>query len=267
MTALPLLRLQADRVWIWADLHLHEEQADEILRFAEQIQAVPEEVEAVIVLGDLFDAWVGRKTWQYPAFQPLVEAFCTLKSRQTDLILLRGNRDVLMNPADVAPVHGRLADRVLLESRPPQDTAQLEPSTKPSLAATALVLLSHGDEYCLLDLPYQRLRRTLRRPWVRGILRALPHRLRKRIAARMRGHSERAVGRKPMDMMALDESAVERALGEVGADLAVIGHLHQERRQALAGGGFLHVLPAWEPGAKAWIVGASGNGAEDATNA
>jgi UDP-2,3-diacylglucosamine hydrolase len=256
VTTLPLLCLQTEQVWVWADLHLHQDQASEILRFAEQIQSVPAEIQAVLVLGDLFDAWVGPETWQDPAFQPLVDAFRQLHARQIDLILLRGNRDVLMNPADVAQVHAQLADSVLLKT------------------GSSFALLSHGDEYCLNDLPYQRLRRTLRRPLVRGILRALPHRLRKRIAAKMRGHSERAVGRKPMDMMALNEGAVLAALAkvrggktELGDGLAVIGHLHQERQQKLAEGRFLHVLPAWEPGIEAWTLEASVLGGEAATKA
>lgn len=235
MTTLPLLQLRADRVQVWADLHLHEDQAGEIEQFAEQINQLPAEIETVLILGDLFDAWVGVETWNYPAFQPLVQAFQALAARNIPLILLRGNRDVLMNPKDVTLVHATLADRVMLES-----------------SDQAPILFSHGDEYCLHDLPYQRLRRTLRRPLVRGLLRGLPHSLRKRIATRMRGHSQRAIGRKPMDMMALDESAVERALEAVGAGRAVIGHLHQERRQRLAGGGLLHVLPAWQPGAEGW---------------
>ncbi len=250
-SVLPLLHLKADQVWIWADLHLHEEQADEIQNFSDQIRSVVDDVEAVIVLGDLFDAWVGREMWTYPAFQPLVEAFAELQQRQIRLILLRGNRDVLMNPPDVQAVGAVLADRVLLQS-----TTDEPP-----------MLLSHGDEYCLNDHPYQRLRRTLRRRPIRAMLRLLPHGIRRRIAAKMRGHSQRAVGRKPMDMMALDEGAVERALEEVGAGRAVIGHLHQERRQKLAGGGFLHVLPAWEPSAAAWRAADEKRLAEDVGNA
>ena len=251
MTTLPLLQLHANQIQVWADLHLHEDQADEIQDFAKQICAVADSVDAVVVLGDLFDAWVGREMWSYPAFQPLLDAFQQLKRKQIRLILVRGNRDVLMNPADVGVVHAELADRILWRQQ----------------ANSKAILLSHGDEYCLNDLPYQRLRRSLRRPLIRTFLRILPHRLRKAIAARMRGHSERAVGRKPMDMMALDESAVESALKDVGAVGAVIGHLHQERRQELAEGRFLQVLPAWEPGAAAWPGESAGMRSEEAAKA
>ena len=235
MTVLPLLTLQVKRAWVWADLHLRDDQPDEILAFANQLQAVPAEVDSVIVLGDLFDAWIGPETWQNPAFQPLLRSFRALAVQQTTLILVRGNRDVLLDPKDATDLPAVVVDRILLLA----DSGQK-------------ILLSHGDEYCLNDLPYQRLRRTLRRPWVRFLLRRLPFSLRNRIAARMRGHSQRAVGRKPLDILTLNLDAAQIALTEVGAERAVIGHLHVANKQNLAAGGVLQVLPAWAPSVPAW---------------
>jgi len=235
VTLLPLLTLQVKLAWVWADLHLRDDQPDEIQAFAKQLRAVPAEVDSVIVLGDLFDAWIGPETWQNSAFQPLLKSFGTLARQQTRLILVRGNRDVLLNPKDAVGLPAEVVDRILL-------TAELGDK----------ILLSHGDEYCLNDQPYQRLRRTLRRPWVRFILRSLPFSLRNRIAARMRGHSQRAVGRKPLDVLALSPDAAQIALSKVGAGRAVIGHLHVASEQNLASGGVLQVLPAWAPGVPAW---------------
>jgi UDP-2,3-diacylglucosamine hydrolase len=114
------------------------------------------------------------------------------------------------------------------------------------------VLFSHGDEYCWNDLPYQRLRRTLRRPLVRGVLRCLPAFVRIWMGKKMRGHSQEAVARKPLDTLALDLSAVERALDQASAGLAVIGHLHAAANHDLEGGKRLLVLPAWQPNQPAW---------------
>ena len=175
-----------------------------------------------------------RRAWERLApelagYAPLVAAFRGLRQRGVELWLLRGNRDVLLEPADLEPFGGRLADRLL------------------AATGSGTLLLSHGDEYCLRDRPYQRLRRALRARPLRWLLRSLPRRLRLGLAARMRGASQAAISRKPLDSMALVEEAVEAALADQGAAGAVIGHLHRAEQRVLAGGGALRVLPAWTP--------------------
>lgn len=223
-------RLGSQRIWIVADLHLRPDRPAEIAAFAAQLDALAAaDAEALVVLGDLVDAWAGPGCWREPGFEPLLAAFHRLRERGIGLWLLRGNRDVLLEPDDLEPFGASLADRLLVE------------------AGGATLLLSHGDEYCLRDRPYQRLRRALRFRPLRWLLRHLPFRLRMRFAARLRGASQAAVSRKPLGSMAVVEEAVVAALEEQRADIAVIGHLHREERRSLAAGKILRVLPAWSP--------------------
>jgi hypothetical protein len=54
--------------------------------------------------------------------------------------------------------------------------------------------------------------------------------------------------------MALTLEKVEEVLGEVDAELAVIGHLHTAAEHRLGSRRRLQVLPAWVPGAVPQMV-------------
>ena len=222
--------LGATRVRLYTDLHLRSDQPEEVADFAEHLDAAPDDEQAVVVMGDLFDAWIGPEHWEEAGFAPMVEAFRRLQHRGIRLLLLRGNRDVLLEPEDGEAVCAEVLDRVLVES------------------AGRRVLITHGDEFCLRDRPYQRLRRALRSRVVRGTFRRLPLGVRRRMAARMRGVSRGAVARKPLDALSLVDDAVVAELRSLGAEMAVIGHLHVAEERPLGDGLLLRVLPAWTPG-------------------
>lgn len=226
----PALELGAVRAWLFTDLHLGAQAPQEITSFAAALGQAPADLQALVVMGDLFDAFVGPEQWEEPAFQPLCAALSGLSGRGVRVILLRGNRDVLLEPADGARAGAEVADSVLLST------------------AGGRVLVTHGDQFCLRDRPYQRLRHWLRRRWLRALGRALPYSWRLALARRLRGVSRQAVARKPLDVLALVEPAVVEALEGHGAAAAVIGHLHIAEERLLAGGRRLRILPAWEPG-------------------
>lgn len=230
--------LDALPVWVFTDLHLAESAPDEVRAFAESLAAAPPELGALVVLGDLFDAWVGPEQWREETFRPLAEALRGLAGRGVRVLLLRGNRDVMLEPAHGAAVGGEVADAVLLD-----------------LGAHTW-LLTHGDQFCLLDRPYQRLRRWLRRPWLRALARHSPHALRRWAAGRLRSTSQAALARKPLDTLALVDEAVEAEMERHGASRALIGHLHVAGERRLAGDRRLRILPAWEPGTGPVVLGA-----------
>lgn len=230
---LPVRALPPGPLVVWTDLHLRRDAEPEIAAFAEQVDGVPHAT-TLLILGDLFDAWTGPETARPEAFAPLRTVFARRAAAGAATWLLRGNRDVLMTPGQARSLGVELADRV---------TAEVDGT---------LVLFSHGDEACLNDRPYQRLRRALRHPLVRGTLRLIPAPGRRRLGRWMRGRSTAAIARKPLDAMALDLAAADRALAAAGAEIGVIGHLHEEAEHALPSGRRLLVRPAWEPGQPAW---------------
>lgn len=230
------LKLQAEKVAVFTDLHLDPTAAHEIHAFAVSLLPLAGLADQVIILGDLFESYLGRESFLHPAFAPMLQAFDHLRASGTGLVLIRGNRDVLLNRSDAKHLQFQVADSVLVPG--PQGPT----------------LLTHGDAFCLADLPYQRLRRILRFPGLRPALRALPLFLRERLAQRLRAKSRVEVARKPLDSMSLTLPQVEAVMAEEGAQEAWIGHLHAAATHEFAAGRRLQVLPAWEPGTAAvWI--------------
>ncbi|MDP6850468.1 MAG: metallophosphoesterase [Planctomycetota bacterium] len=231
-----ILDLRDRRIAIVADPHLSFVHTEDIHPFCEQLDSL-KGVDAFVCLGDLFDFWLGPGNWSVPAFQALKDSLLQLNKRGVKLVFVRGNRDVLLENKDVSEFEGVVVDSLL------------------GGGGEDSVLLSHGDEYCLGDLDYQRLRRNLRRPWLRSLLRFLPWSLRRWMGLRMRAFSSTAVARKPLDALALREEAVRAACNKAGCHQALIGHLHRSEARDLSGGISLRVLSAWVPGSPFEILG------------
>ncbi len=228
---MPTRVVQAQQVAVFTDLHLTPTAPEEIFAFAQSLLELPAKLEALIILGDLFDAYIGPEDLAHPVFEGMWKAIDFLSLRGAKCFLIRGNRDVLMTPKDGKRVGFEVVDSVLLRG-----------------GESRASLLTHGDAFCLADLPYQKLRRSLRNPILRPILRGLPLSLRIKIAARLRQHSSQAVARKPLNMLHLNRETVARIAAKEGAQRVVIGHLHQDLRETLVNGVELRVLPAWEVG-------------------
>lgn len=230
---------EAARAYLFTDLHLDAGRPAECSVFASQLRALEPVAAgaAVIVLGDLFDAYAGPEDWSLPPFAELRERLRALAAAGARVALLRGNRDVMLEPEHL-PSEIAVADalRVRLPGRP-------------------AVWLTHGDAYCLADRRYQFLRRTLRRPGLRRFLLRRGVGVRRWLAARLRGVSRGEVARKPLEHLAVVPEPLEADLAAAGAERAVIGHLHQDRRIPLGGGRSLRILPAWDPQAPAWDLG------------
>ena len=67
-------------------------------RFANWLRAL-EDVPRVVILGDLFDAWVGPSHLRLPAARAVCELLAELPRRGTALEVLHGNRDFLLDRA------------------------------------------------------------------------------------------------------------------------------------------------------------------------
>ncbi len=222
---------------VFCDLHLQLEKPEELWRFAHSLQALVGHCSWLVILGDLFESYVGREDFLHPYWQPILQAWQQLREAGCSLVLVRGNRDVLLSPADGRALGFVVADSVLVRR------------------AGGNLLLTHGDAFCLGDLPYQRLRRGMRRFGVRSCLRALPLRLRRYLARRLRSYSQLEVARKPLQSMHLTLPVVAQVAAESAAKEVWIGHLHQAARHDLGDGRLLRVLPAWTPGAAPHWIG------------
>jgi UDP-2,3-diacylglucosamine hydrolase len=236
----PAAPVAAAEAFLFTDLHLDAARPQECARFAAQLAALRARARgsAVVVMGDLFDAYAGPEDWSLPPFAAIRDGLTALAAAGARVVLLRGNRDVLLEPEHVPAA------------------VAIEDALRVTLPGRAPALLTHGDAFCLADRRYQFLRRTLRRPGVRGFLLRRGPGARRWLAARLRGVSRGEVARKPLALLDLIPAPVEAALAACGAARAVIGHLHQDRRMAFPSGASLRILPAWSPEAAPWELAA-----------
>ncbi|MFA7668453.1 MAG: UDP-2,3-diacylglucosamine diphosphatase [Burkholderiaceae bacterium] len=222
------------RIWIASDVHLGPDAPATAAAFQEFLEEAGRKADTLILAGDIFDAWIGDDVVLHdpdPWLQAALSALRRLAGR-IPLWLGRGNRDFLLG-ADLARHVG----------------ARLLPETALLDTDAGLVLLVHGDEYCIADHGYQRFRRTVRRPGVQRLYLALPLRVRKGIAAWARHRSMHANRYKAPDIMDVDPGAVVEALRQSGARLVIHGHTHRPGRHALQVDGQpceRLVLPDWD---------------------
>ena len=208
----------SERVVVVADLHLDPTDAARCGEFVSWLETLPDETKLVI-LGDLFDAWVGPGHAQFEGASRVLSSLKELCDRGGEVHLLWGNRDFLLDERVAqeagATLHGDALVGVDVQGR--------------------RTLFVHGDELCTLDLSYQRMRRILRSRVVSGGLLSLPLSASLWLARRLRKESKRAVGSKAPEEMAMQEDVVASLCRAHTSDALVCGHAHQWRDQTVAG--------------------------------
>lgn len=188
--------------------------------------------DAVFILGDLFEVWVGDDSAQAPDAVGRFEQACAdalaAAARRVPVHFMAGNRDFLLGD-DFAARAGlvRLEDPTVLALGPRR------------------WLLSHGDALCLDDVDYQRFRAQVRTPEWQNAFLARPLAERRALARGLRSESE---ARKQTGASYADaDSALSQLwLEQAGADALVHGHTHRPRDHLLPGGQPRHVLSDWD---------------------
>ncbi len=238
MRRLPRVPLAPGTVVI-GDLHLDLFDAGHAAPFAGWCREL--RAPGLVILGDLFEFWVGRKQLQVPGAREVLDALGGLARRGTTIDVLWGNRDYLLDScfetasgATVRP-HGLIGEH---DGGP--------------------TLFLHGDELCTLDHAYQRFRRVVRSAPSRWLATHLPFAVQRRIAARLRSRSTRAVAAKPAPVRAMQVEAVAARTSEAGARVLVCGHAHRSRDETLSGGERWLVIDAWGGERDALLLGDDG---------
>ena len=192
-----------------SDLHLDAPRPDATARFEKFLAEVVPGAEALYILGDLFEYWVGDDglALQFPH---RIAAALRKSSAKVPVRFMHGNRDFL-----VAGEFSR-ATGVDLVADP----------TRIDLYGRS-ALLMHGDTLCTDDKEYQAFRTQVRNPaWQRAAL-ARPIAERIAMAQGLRAGSEDAKAGKSMQIMDVSLEAVERAFTESGCDVLIHGHTHR----------------------------------------
>ncbi|MEZ5977154.1 MAG: (d)CMP kinase [Planctomycetota bacterium] len=173
----------------------------------------------LVVLGDLFEYWIGRGQARSEGGVRALAALRELAASGTRVLVVPGNRDFLLG-ADDERAGG----------------FELRPDGFVGVHADgARTLVLHGDELCTLDRPYQRLRRVVRSVPVRVLARLLPVPVSEAIARRLRAASKDAVARKPPESKRPQRDEALRRARAAGAGTLLTGHVHEFRDETTEG--------------------------------
>ena len=130
-----------------SDLHLSAQTPKLTRIFLDFLGGRARAAEALYILGDLFEYWVGDDDLEDPTNASIANALRELSDSGVALNVMRGNRDFLLSDGFAAATGARLlTDPYVL-----------------SLPAWQFVL-SHGDALCTDDLEYQAFRNQSRTP-------------------------------------------------------------------------------------------------------
>jgi UDP-2,3-diacylglucosamine hydrolase len=207
-----------------SDLHL---QASEMATFeAWRDYMARTTADAVLILGDLFEVWVGDDAAEADPFLQSCAQVLRQTAQRLHVAFMPGNRDFLVGSAFLSDcgVHA-LSDPCLLQW------------------GAQRMVLSHGDALCLDDRAYQTFRQQVRSAdWQTEFL-AKPLHERLALARAMRAQSE---SQKHSGAVYADADAFMALnwLQAAGADRLVHGHTHQPADHPL-GSGQRHVLSDW----------------------
>ena len=198
-----------------SDLHLEEQRPDITRAFLHFLQTRARQAEALYILGDFFEVWVGDDGMS-PFQHDIARALRELSDAGTRIFLMHGNRDFLIGPAFC-----RAAGCTLLK-----DPSIVRLNGEP-------VLLMHGDSLCTLDVGYMKLRRLLRNPLSLFILRNLPLTTRRKLARKLRSESRAQTRMKAREIIDVTPDEVPRIMAEHGVRTLIHGHTHRPAEHAL----------------------------------
>lgn len=211
-----------------SDLHLHEGLPRTTQALADYLQSTP--ADAVFILGDLFEAWVGDDMRSLP-----YEASCVTLLAQAGhrlhLGIMVGNRDFLLDQAMLQACNAHpIADPTILQ------------------AWGQNFLLIHGDELCLADQAYLRFRSQVRQAAWQSTFISAPLEARLAQAKQMRDASQaHQQGMPAMNWADVDETAAAQWLQSAKASTLIHGHTHRPCDQPFGPPGCTrHVLSDWD---------------------
>ena len=216
-----------------SDLHLDESKPKTTRLFQTFIkQIIKENVNdtEVYILGDLFESWIGDD-YDNPFHDEIKLLLTSMSNSGVKVFFLFGNRDFLIGETFLSETGIELLD----------DPALLTINEK-------RVLITHGDQMCLDDKDYQNYRAIVRNPeWQKDFLSfSISKRL--KIADEAKDASKQSKQQKVIEIMDVNDKAVEVIFNEHQIDLMIHGHTHRPMKHEIVLDGktyYRYVLGDW----------------------
>jgi UDP-2,3-diacylglucosamine hydrolase len=211
-----------------SDLHLAAERPHICETFFAFVRDTASRADALYILGDLFEYWVGDDDLDDPLNGAVARALGGLAAGGVPVFFMHGNRDFLIGGAFAARAGAQL----------------ISDPTAVDLYGTR-TLLMHGDTLCTEDLDYQKFRATARDPKFQADFLAQPIAARRARVGQLREINAQAKQAKTAEIMDVTPVTVEETLREFGYPRLIHGHTHRPAR---------HVLVVDDHACERWVL-------------
>lgn len=218
-----------ERVWVTGDVHLDPDDGDRAAFFLEFLRAARAGADRLVILGDLFDYWIGPRHGRRCAYAPVIAAIEAAAREGFPVDFIPGNRDFL-GPRELRGIGLAVHGDAVVYAR---DGAR--------------TLVTHGDLLVAGDTSYKRFRRVVRSAAFRFAYWLVPVWLRLFVARLLRAASQRKLRGVGPYAFPIDLAAAQTWLTAHAARDLLMGHLHRQERHEHAGGGVTSMLPGWAP--------------------
>ncbi|WP_444677646.1 UDP-2,3-diacylglucosamine diphosphatase [Halomonas sp. E19] len=207
------------RTLLISDLHLHPGAPAVTEGFLRWLDERAQGADALYILGDFFEAWIGDDLLDHADQDPtgnaelaltVARALRSLADGGTAIYLMHGNRDFLLGSRFASAIGAKLLS----------DPAVLNLGGAP-------VLLMHGDSLCTRDKAYMAFREQARHPdWQAQVL-SMPLADRQMLAAALRQQSGEATSNKAESIMDVTPEEVLSVMRDYGVRTLIHGHTHR----------------------------------------
>ncbi len=210
-----------------SDLHLEPARPEITGALVSLLRNQARDAEALYILGDLVEAWIGDDDDAPLALQVATE-LRSLSDSGTTIHFQHGNRDFLLGE--------QCAARCGMQLLPEEHVIEHEGER---------ILLLHGDTLCTDDVEYQRFRVQSRNPAWQAAMLAQPLAARRALAAQARTASAAHTSTTAMAIMDVNEEAVAAAMRTHNVRRIIHGHTHRPATHDYPDGTQRIVLAPW----------------------
>lgn len=192
-----------------SDLHLEPARPEIGEQFLAFLAGPARDADALYILGDLFEAWIGDDD-PNPYYAQMKTAIRELSDSGVPVFFMHGNRDFMIGEGFSAEAGvSLLSDPYMLQLHGEK------------------VLLSHGDALCTDDLEYQQVRAMTRNPDWQAMM--MSKSIEDRVAFALQAREQSLARNESMqeEITDVNQDAVANTIRETGADILLHGHTHR----------------------------------------
>jgi len=197
-------------IYFISDLHLNLRRPESTELFYNFLAACAPDAEAIYILGDLFEFWIGDDAADATGQSEILAAIRRVTEKGVPVYFIRGNRDFLVGH----DFENSTGCRILA------DPTQIR-------LGDSKVMLKHGDSMCTDDTEHQSFRLLVNdRQWQQQFLQySVEKRLELALSARSRSALHKSMT--SMEIMDVNIDAVKREMLTHNADILIHGHTHR----------------------------------------